>query len=220
MIPGIDSLNHARAHSVSWLLSPRDGTDIPTKDASVILVHHPSVRQGHELFNNYGVKPNAELTLGYGFSLPNNPDDTIGLKLGGIEGQRWDVGRDAINAEGLWSEVLSTFVEGGDVSAATYEDIVDAAGSLQEMTEGLLDRLPGYAIPESVDVRPEVIKMFQNYIEGLFPQIIIHIIAVVDIVYLGQRDIMTSLLDFAREREEDAVEMARQQGVDLVLEDE
>ena len=31
---------------------------------------------------------------------------------------------------------------------------------------------------------------------------------------------MTSLLDFAREREEDAVEMARQQGVDLVLEDE
>ena len=171
LIPGVDSLNHARDHRISWLLSPRD--DLPTKDASVVLVHHPSARQGQELFNNYGVKPNAELILGYGFSLPSNPDDTIGLKLGGIMGQRWDVGRDAINAEGLWNEVLSTFVEGGDVPTATYEDVVDAAGSLQEMVEGLLDRLPGYAIPESVDARPEVIKMFQNYIEGLFPPIII-----------------------------------------------
>jgi hypothetical protein len=37
---------------------------------------------GNEVFNNYGAKPNDELLLGYGFILPDNPEDFVSLKMG------------------------------------------------------------------------------------------------------------------------------------------
>jgi hypothetical protein len=40
------------------------------------------VREGEQVFNNYGPKSNEELLLGYGFTLPHNPDDVVALKLG------------------------------------------------------------------------------------------------------------------------------------------
>lgn len=166
LVPGVDSLNHARAHPVLWLVTCANEANNNAEKHQVTLVHYPAVVQGQELFNNYGVKPNAELILGYGFSLPNNPDDTIVLKLGGINGQRWEIGRGASNADGLWKEILSNFVGSKD-GEPTYEDILDAAGSLQEMTEKLLDRLPGHDTPKSADVRPEVIQMFKHYIDGM-----------------------------------------------------
>ena len=43
---------------------------------------HNASNPGSEIFNNYGAKPNSELLLGYVFSLPANPDDTILLKIG------------------------------------------------------------------------------------------------------------------------------------------
>lgn len=55
------------------------------------------------MFNNYGPKPNSELLLGYGFVLPNNPEDTIVLKLGGSE-KRHEIGRDA----GRWAMADAT----------------------------------------------------------------------------------------------------------------
>lgn len=165
LVPGVDSLNHARAHPVSCLVTPGNEASSGVERLQVTLVHHPAVAQGQELFNNYGPKPNAELILGYGFSLPNNPDDSIVLKLGGIKGQKWEIGRSARNADGLWKEILSNFVESQN-GAPTYEDILDAAGSLQEMTEKLLDRLPGYDTPKSADIRPEVVQMFNHYVDG------------------------------------------------------
>jgi hypothetical protein len=165
LVPGVDSLNHARAHPVSWLVTNGVEANSGAGRLQVTLVHHSAVAQGQELFNNYGPKPNAELILGYGFSLPNNPDDSIVLKLGGINGQKWEIGRGASNADGLWKEILSNFVESQN-EAPTYEDILDAAGSLQEMTEKLLDRLPGHDIPKSADIRPEVVQMFNHYIDG------------------------------------------------------
>jgi hypothetical protein len=132
---------------------------------TVAIVHHIAVAQGQELHNNYGPKPNAELVLGYGFSLPHNPDDTIVLKLGGFEGQKWEIGRDARNAENLWLEILSNFL--GPGGEPMYEDILEAALSLQDMTEKLLKRLPQRNIPESYAARPEVVQMFHNYIDGM-----------------------------------------------------
>ncbi|CAA7260100.1 unnamed protein product [Cyclocybe aegerita] len=144
-VPGVDSLNHARGQPVSWLV---------TRTASI---------SGQELFNNYGLKPNSELILGYGFSLPHNPDDTIVLKVGGIEG-RWEIGRDAQGADGLWKVILSKFVEASD---ATYEDILDASGMLQEMLESLIEKLPEEDIAGNIEVRADVVEMFHHYLEGM-----------------------------------------------------
>src|SRR5258705_1097697 len=94
LIPGVDSLNHARAHPVSWIFSGNKDSH-NDQGYTVAIVHHIAVAQGQELHNNYGPKPNAELILGYGFSLAHNPDDTIILKLGGFECKRWEIGRDA-----------------------------------------------------------------------------------------------------------------------------
>lgn len=164
LIPGVDSLNHARGHSVSWLVTLKD-TKPPSSTAKITLVHHPSAVKDQELFNNYGLKPNAELILGYGFSLQNNPDDTIVLKIGGIQGGKWEVGRNSQGAEGLWKEILNSFVEDGS-EETTYEDILDASGMLQEMVEGLIARLPEAKISETSQARPEVVQMFQDYLEG------------------------------------------------------
>lgn len=163
LLPGVDSLNHARAHPVSWVFSPSNKDTYNDQEYTIGVVHHVLAGQGQELLNNYGPKPNAELILGYGFSLPNNPEDTIVLKLGGLEGQKWEIGRYAHNAEGLWQEILSGFLE-KEGEEPTYEDILDAAGSLQEMTEKLLGRLPPQNIAD--DTRPEIAAMFHNYIDG------------------------------------------------------
>jgi len=40
-----------------------------------------------------------------------------------------------------------------------------------------------------------------------------------DLRLVGQQEILNSLLEFARIRERDAVEIARAQGIDVVLED-
>jgi hypothetical protein len=166
LIPGVDSLNHTRAHPVSWVVSPGNKNSYDDQGCTVAIVHHNAAAQGQELHNNYGPKPNAELVLGYGFSLPCNPDDTIVLKLGGFEGQKWEIGREARNAERLWQEILSRFVGSG--GEPTYEDILEGALSLQDMTEVLLGRLPQRNIPESHGARPEVVEMFHNYIDGIF----------------------------------------------------
>lgn len=58
-----------------------------------------------EVFNNYGAKPNSELILGYGFALPNNPDDTIVMQLGGSQAKR-EIGRKEAAATGEEIEAL------------------------------------------------------------------------------------------------------------------
>ena len=169
LIPGVDALNHARGHPVSWLVTfPNDedssgGSPLPVIS---LVIHSPGVL-GQELFNNYGPKPNSELILGYGFSLAHNPDDTIVLKIGGIAGNKWEIGRNALGVEGLWKEVLSNFSQSSE-EAPTYEDVLDASGMLQEMVQTLIERLPANALPEAQGIRPEVAVMFGHYLEGMF----------------------------------------------------
>ncbi|KAF9528010.1 SET domain-containing protein [Crepidotus variabilis] len=207
LIPAVDSLNHASRQPVSWLVTtdlasvnPQTQSLQEHRPRKIVLVHHPAVSQGQELFNNYGPKPNAELILGYGFSFENNPDDTIVLKLGGIQGQKWEVGRNSNNAEGLWKEILATFVE-SEGAGPTYEDILDASGQLREMVEILLQRLPPIEVPNTPRIRSEVLAMRSHYLEG-------------------QRSILQSLIEFTRAREKDAIKMAEEQGIELVLEED
>ncbi|OBZ74325.1 hypothetical protein A0H81_05302 [Grifola frondosa] len=150
-----------------------------------------------ELFNNYGPKPNAELILGYGFSLPDNPDDTIVLKIGSrgfqtssgaVSEKQWEVGRDARGAESVFSAVLE--VVSPRPEQRSIEDELDAAAMLEDMALSLFERLPGAS---SSELRPEVALMLEHYLEG-------------------QRDIITALIVFAHEKETKALQIARDQG--------
>ncbi|KAF8663378.1 hypothetical protein AX16_000953 [Volvariella volvacea WC 439] len=201
LIPGVDALNHARGEPVSWSVIYPDGSpERHPKRPYIALVHHNPVRSGQEIFNNYGAKPNSELILGYGFALPHNPEDTIVLKIGGIaDGQKWEVGRNAANAEGLWNEILTTV---SDPAYAEYENMLDSAGMLTEMVQTQLDRLPQESeldVPPD-GVHPEVVTMLHHYLKG-------------------QREILEDVMQFASTKEQAAVELARSQGIDVVLDD-
>jgi hypothetical protein len=167
LLPGIDSLNHARGQPVSWVVTYPDtpGIKAESKETpNISLVLHTPAAPGQELLNNYGAKPNSELILGYGFSLSNNPDDTIILKIGGMDGKKWEVGRSARGVEGLWDEIVRS-ISPDPESSPTYEDHLDAAGALEDMIQTLLDRLPMNNRGDP-GIRPEVASMFQDYVEG------------------------------------------------------
>lgn len=179
LLPGVDSLNHARAQPVSWVVNtPQPATSSTAgAEASISLVLHTATPAGAELCNNYGPKPNAELILGYGFTLPHNPDDTIVLKIGGLAPDtKWEVGRGARGAEPVWAAVKSAVhaqnrYDVGEDERATYstEDELWATEVLVEMAEDLLGRLPpdsNVAHDEKAAVRPEVAQMLDHYIEG------------------------------------------------------
>ncbi|KAF2749411.1 SET domain-containing protein [Sporormia fimetaria CBS 119925] len=51
------------------------------KDIALTLRLLDDVQAGEEVFNNYGPKANAELMLGYGFAIPDNPVDQVPLSV-------------------------------------------------------------------------------------------------------------------------------------------
>ena len=181
LLPGVDSLNHARAQPVSWIVNTAQAPS-SSPEPGISLVLHTPTPEGVELFNNYGPKPNAELALGYGFTLPNNPDDTIVLKIGGLEhaDPKWEVGRDAQGAEPVWAAVKDAVqaqnrhdVADDERAAYSTEDELWATEVLAEMAEDLLGRLPpdsSVAVhgDEKAVIRPEVAQMLDHYIEGAY----------------------------------------------------
>ncbi|KAF8213884.1 hypothetical protein K438DRAFT_1706111 [Mycena galopus ATCC 62051] len=181
LLPGVDSLNHARAEPVSWIQSYLGSGPVPDAGSCISLVLHNPVAAGAELFNNYGPKPNAELILGYGFSLPNNLDDTIVLKIGGPHGGRWEVGREARGADPIWASVLTAMLPEEGAEPA-YDDHLDATEMLADMVQQLLDKLPDETIPTPDGVREDVALMIQHYIKG-------------------QREILESLIEYAGAKE-------------------
>lgn len=217
LLPGVDSLNHARAHPVSWVVHVPSEPDSVPEASTISLVHHqPISAHSVEIFNNYGPKGNPELLLGYGFVMPDNPDDTIVLRVGGggsggTEGKRWEVGREAEGIEGLWQEVLdivsppspaedaSDSDDDGETHPPQWSLHLDAAAALQSMVEPSLDRLPA-TFMEDVVLRPDVREMIQIYVKG-------------------QREILEGIARFAQEKEEAALNSAAEQGVEVVMED-
>lgn len=216
LLPGVDALNHARAQPVSWVVTIPPSTSQLPHEPSISLVLHTATPCGSELCNNYGPKPNAELVLGYGFSLPHNPDDTILLKIGGSAaqaiGQKWEVGRGARGAEPVWEAIIEAVSEG---PTRTAEDELCAADTLAEMTGNLLLRLPD-GRPEG-PVRPEILLMLEYYLEGMVYCCLLY---TADQVSLGQRDILQSLIHYAQEKEKGALELAQEQGLEFIDEED
>ncbi|WFD33608.1 hypothetical protein MCUN1_000421 [Malassezia cuniculi] len=71
LIPGLDSINHARGTPVTW---SHDG-------ATITLAIHQPIKKGEQVLNNYGAKSNEEFILSYGFVQPGGPDDVLVLRL-------------------------------------------------------------------------------------------------------------------------------------------
>jgi hypothetical protein len=230
LIPGIDALNHARAQPVSWVVtsspSPVSASAAP---AVISLVTHNASNPGSEIFNNYGAKPNSELLLGYGFTLPANPDDTIVLKIGGardtttttttaaaaaaVAHARHEVGREAHGAAAVWGAIMDAVKaeneedpeeEGSE--APEWQIILDSADMLRSMTESLLGRLPS---PPQARTVPEyqagTIKLRGDVVE-----MIGHYVS-------GQREVLQDLLQYADDREMDGVAVARREGIVIQL---
>ena len=228
LIPGIDALNHARAQPVSWVVTSSPVSASPSAPAAISLVTHNASNPGSEIFNNYGAKPNSELLLGYGFTLPANPDDTIVLKIGGTRDTtaaaasaaataahaRYEVGREAHGAAAVWGAVMDAVKaeneedheeEGSETPE--WQTILDSADMLRSMTKSLLGRLPSLpqakTVPEyeagTITFRGDVVEMIDHYVSG-------------------QREVLQDLLQYADDREMGGVAVARQGGIVIQLE--
>lgn len=169
----MDSLNHARAQPVSWVVSPvaSQPSANPAPNLEISLILHNPLKKGEELFNNYGPKPNSELLLGYGFVMPSNPDDTIALKLSGGDGKRSEVGRMARGVEEVWSAVLERLRNvgpSGDTPTEDWEEILEVCDVLEAMIQKLLDTLPRTTEEPGLDgtIRMEVRRMCAEYVRG------------------------------------------------------
>jgi hypothetical protein len=146
------------------------------------MVMHKHFQAGEEVFNNYGPKPNDELLLGYGFVLPNNPDDTLLLKLPGNE-RRFKVGRGATGeVEAVWGEIGRRLQEefasdGDDLDVMQAELELEIGQILPEMLQTLRQNLPVITDTETntggidpsrsgTGIRPQVRVMISEYVKG------------------------------------------------------
>lgn len=175
LFPVIDSLNHRRALPISWLVHSSQN------ERALALVVHSPIEKGEEAFNNYGPKPNSELILVYGFSLAENPDDTIVLKIGGghsaTTGKKWEVGRDANGIEEVYAAILEEMSSGGQIETRIEDESTalqlqyDAASMLQSMLEQMLLKFTTLSnldlLHNDAGIRPAVLQMVRHYMEGL-----------------------------------------------------
>jgi hypothetical protein len=235
LIPGIDALNHARAQPVSWVVTSSAAS--ASAPAVISLVTHNASNPGSEIFNNYGAKPNSELLLGYGFTLPANPEDTILLKIGmtpdttttttaaaaavataaaAARAPRYEVGREAHGAAAVWGAIMDAvtakneeYYEEGSEAAPEWQIILDSADMLRSMTESLLERLPSPQ-PQAVAV-PESEAGTTIKLRGDIVEMIGHYVS-------GQWGVLQDLLQYANDREMDGVAVARQEGIVIEME--
>jgi hypothetical protein len=80
-----------------------------------------------------------------------------------MAGGKWEVGRDARGADGVWDSVLAALQEGDE---PTYDDHLDTSDALADMVQALLDKLPEQDNPAPDDVREDVALMIHHYVEG------------------------------------------------------
>ena len=73
MIPFLDFANHSFHPNCRW--------EVDVTSKSILLITTCPVKSNSELTISYGDKPNSELLFIHGFSVPNNPHDTIAIPL-------------------------------------------------------------------------------------------------------------------------------------------
>lgn len=142
LLPGIDSLNHGRGERVTWLV---EGGPTLLK---ISVESESRVRRGGEVLNNYGLKSNGELILGYGFSIADNPEDVVVIKVRG--GTRHEIGRREM-ARGLAA------------AASEVRAMVEEDGEEWEVLEAMTE-----ALEQRLNDCQRINAMVDNYIKGKF----------------------------------------------------
>ncbi|CAG7848387.1 SubName: Full=Uncharacterized protein {ECO:0000313/EMBL:CCA72828.1} [Serendipita indica DSM 11827] len=205
LIPLVDAFNHERAKPVSWSIDQPN-----SKPTCLSLIFHTPSPSGSELYNNYGAKPNDELLLGYGFTIPDNPDDTLLLKLPGSE-QRFKIAKGASGESmAVWYEIGRRLqqdfaTDGDDLDVMMTELELEIGQILPEMIRNLRSKLPAIVDRDPREplpgVRTDVYAMIRQYVKG-------------------QWEILEDLLEFANKRLEAALRRAEELGIDVSLEPE
>lgn len=252
LLPGIDSLNHARGQPVTWQITSTarndrtgnaneddtlmEAPDIAPELCIQLVLNTPSI-VGQELFNNYGPKPNASLILGYGFSIADNPDDTIILKLGtqAVSSARTaasnkkvghEIGHNARGADPLWEEardhVAANFADGDGEDDANDESESED-GETNQITKDLQINLEtadilSYMISAHLQRLPELphVDSVPKENENVRKEVRVmwtHYVS-------GQREILQELLSWVEEKRERALQKAREFGIDIIEEEE
>lgn len=180
----------ARGTKITWLSGAS-----PASVESVNFVAGAALDEGAQVWNNYGPKPNEELLHGYGFVLAPNPDDTLGLKLGGAAavppavaarlaadkldmGQRFVVGADGELPQDLLKVVRILLGGGGcghdhaddeDEHAAHQheEEELELEADVLGMLGSMLEgKLAAIAEPDTEGCRPDVVRDCKVYRDG------------------------------------------------------
>ena len=241
LLPGVDSLNHARGTPVTWNVV-RKPVAINSADASkasdlnIALTLNRPYGAGSELFNNYGPKPNSSLILGYGFAAKDNPDDTIMLKIGfkgGSQGpaphdqppvqSEHEVGRDARGADRLWDSVralvasnFSDFddedeVEENDDTTEAAKDVQIDIQSADSLSNMVSDLL------DRLPILPAEGSTFSRPDQGEHSSASIRPeVRKMWIYYVqGQMDILNALQSWIEQKEREAIRRAEKLGIKL-----
>jgi hypothetical protein len=177
LLPGIDILNHRRGEKVSWIVTQ----DQDAHEPHISLALDCARQRGEEVFNNYGLKSNAELILGYGFSLRDNPDDCVVLKLGGqgTSQKRHEIKRGLDGLGEVIEEMKDALTRqvtmmGGEEEMTEWECELEVVEMFSEMVTGLGAKMDACetrietASKCKEGIRKEVIEMGANYIRGQF----------------------------------------------------
>lgn len=152
---------------------PESGKETQALHLSLVLEAGREI--GQEVLNNYGLKSNGELILGYGFSISNNPDDCVVIKLGG-EGttqKRTEIGRDLEGLQEVIGDMKEAYRKQVEDVSEELECELDVVDMLREMTNELWEKLVRCedVVRKSGDksegrLRKSVVRMCQEYIEG------------------------------------------------------
>ncbi|KZS93388.1 SET domain-containing protein [Sistotremastrum niveocremeum HHB9708] len=198
LLPGVDSLNHSRGQPVSWVVS--NLSNAPTEERLAIsLVSRADIHPNSEILNNYGLKSNAELILGYGFALPKNPEDTLVLKLGSSS-VRHEITRSGDGIEEVCQELALVLKQQlAEESIEDWDLDLEVLDRFKEMMEVVSSKLyhAGARVEEPEgDVQADVRQMMLTYIAG-------------------QLDVSKVILQSLDERWQKALQVAEEQGVEV-----
>ncbi|KAJ3338458.1 hypothetical protein HDU93_009474 [Gonapodya sp. JEL0774] len=83
LLPGLDMLDHGAGVEIQWRTTGGSRSEDRPEDVPRVyfISGSRSITEGSTLLNNYGPKGNEELLMGYGFIVPESPDDYVRVRM-------------------------------------------------------------------------------------------------------------------------------------------
>ncbi len=163
---------------MSWVVTSSSSPAAGKSEYQITLQNGRAYSKDEQVFNNYGPKSNAELILGYGFALEDNPEDSLVLKLGGqgVSGTRHEIQQNGENLDAVYEELKGINVQNSaeeeeppeewEVELEVADLLGEMVSAMKEKIWGALPRTEGTATDRESGIRAEVLKMIQIYISG------------------------------------------------------